>query len=85
MTLSFFVPTVCRLPPQTIALIVMGALAVVVALLSATVTIIDGFIAVWTKWNAKPTKTVQQRYKENKHEIGRGEFCLWYALEKSGP
>ena len=68
----------CRLPPQTIALIALGAFAMVVALFSTTVTISDGIIAIWTRWNAKRTKTVQQRYRENKYEIGRGELCLWY-------
>ena len=76
MTLSFLVPTVCRLPPQTIALIVMGGFAMVIALFSATVTIIDGVIAIWTSWKAKQTQTVQQRCRITKYEIGRGEFYL---------
>ena len=81
MTLSFFVPTVCRLPPQTIVLIVMGALAMVVALFGAIVTFIDGIIAIWTRWNAKQIKC----YRENKYENGRGEVCLFCALEESDP
>ena len=80
MTLSFFVPTVCRLPPQTIVLIVMGAFAIVVALFGAMVTFIDGIIVIWTRWNTKQIK----RYGENEYENGRGEVCLCYSLEELG-
>ena len=37
--LSFLVPTVCRLPPQTIALIVMGAIALVITIVGTIFTI----------------------------------------------
>ena len=76
VTLSFLVPTECRLPPQTIALIVKGAFAMVIALFSATVTVIDGIIAVWTGWNAKRIQVIQERMKKNKYEIRRSELCL---------
>ena len=85
MTLLFLVPTVCRLPPQTIALIVMGAFAMVIALFSATVTFIDGIIVVRIRWNAKQIQTLQERCRKNKYEIGKGELCLCYVLEESGP
>ena len=70
----------CRLPPQTIALIVMGALAMVVALFGAIVTFIDGIIAIWTRWNAKQIEC----YRENKYENGRGEFCCSMLCQASG-
>ena len=85
MTLLFLVPTVCSLPPQTIALIVMGVFAMVVALFSATVTINDGIIALWIRWNAKQIKSLRERCEKNKYEIGRGESCLCCVLEESGP
>ena len=74
----------CRQSPHTIALIVMGAFAIVTAL-GVTVTIIDAVIAIWTRWNAKQTQTFQEQLKENKYEIGRCELCLCYALEESDP
>ena len=84
MTLSFLVPTVCRLPLQTIALIVMGAFAMVIALFSATVTFIDGIIVVRIRWNAKQIQTLEERCSKNKYEIGKGELCLCYTFEESG-
>jgi len=80
VTLSFLVPTVCRLPPWTIALIVMSAFALVVALFGATVTCIDGIIVIWIRCNVKQIQTLQESCRKNKYEIGRGELCLWYGL-----
>ena len=84
VTLSFLVPTVCRLPPQTIALIALGVIALVVAIFSATVTFIDGIIVVRIRWNAKQIQTLQERCSKNKYEIGKGELCLCYTFEESG-
>ena len=55
----------------------MGAFAIVIVLFSATVTVIDGIIAIWTTWNAKQIQTIQERCRKNKYAIGRGELCLW--------
>ena len=52
------------------------AFAMVVTLFSATVTVIDGIIAIWIGWNVKQIQTLQERCKKNKYEIGRGELCL---------
>ena len=39
-SLSFLVPTVCRLPPQTIPLIAVGAIALAAAIVAMIITII---------------------------------------------
>ena len=57
----------------------------VVALFSAIVTFIDGITAIWIGWNVKQIKSLQERCRRNKYEIGRGELCLHYASEESGP
>ena len=82
MTLSFLVPTVCRLPPQTIALIVMGAFAMVVALFGATVTLTDGITFIWIRCNVKQL-TIQERRRKMKYEDGRGELCVYVMPWKS--
>ena len=76
MILPFIVPTVCKLPPQTFALIVMGAFAMVFALFSAIVTFIDGITFIWIRWNAKQL-TIQERHRKLKYEDGRGELCIY--------
>ena len=82
MTLSFFVPTVCRLPPQTIALIVMGVITLVVALFGATVTLTDGITFIWIRCNLKQF-TIQERRRKMKYEDGRGELCVYVMPWKS--
>ena len=75
-------PTECKLPPQTFALIGMGAFAMVVALFGATVTFIDGITFIWIRLNVKQL-TIQERRRKMKYEDGRGELCVYVMPWKS--
>ena len=76
---SILVVTECRLPPQTITLIVMGVLALVTILVGATVTIFDGISDCCIQLNKRDLNIGDCCSREQEEE-GRGEYCSVFLV-----